>query len=132
MIRRILFPFVVGAIMLILVASIVSAIAASNTVTSSNLSDTSRGIGANDLKPSQCATLTLDTIYACPAHGPCNGPTGNVLLLGPSGNKKINGNSGDDCIIAGSGSQTINGGGGTNICIGNSGDTYSNCILATP
>ena len=87
----------------------------------------SRRQGANNVKPSQCAAITLTTSVS--AAGNYTAPNGvNGLLLGSSGVDRITGRSGNECILGGGGNDTINGGNGTDVCIGGPGtDTFSNC-----
>jgi len=99
MIRRIMFPFVTGTMILIIVASVVSAVAASNTVPSSRLSDTRSSIGVNNLKPAACGALNLTSIIVCTG-GNCNGTAADELILGYPGFEVINGGGGADCIVA--------------------------------
>jgi Ca2+-binding RTX toxin-like protein len=83
--------------------------------------------GANDVKPSQCAGLTLTVVVN--AAGTYTAPNGvNGLLLGSSGIDRITGRNGNECIVGGGGADIINGGNGTDVCIGGPGtDTFSNC-----
>lgn len=121
MIRRIFFPLGVVGLVLLIVVSVSSAVAASNMVPQTRLSDTSRGITANDLKPAQCAGLNLSSIVAC-SSGNCNGTAANELILGYPGFEIINGGGGADCIIA---STT-----GLSICERISGqEVFINCSL---
>ena len=98
-----------------------------NVVPPSRLGSTVKATGANDVKPSQCAAITLTTSVS--AAGNYTAPNGvNGLLLGSSGVDRITGRSGNECILGGGGNDTINGGNGTDVCIGGPGtDTFSNC-----
>lgn len=111
-----------GLVVLILV-SIGSAFAATNTVPPSRLTDQKRTITVNDLKPAACASLNLTAIVVCPsAGGACNGTTANELILGSSSIDNIQGDKGDDCILGGGGDDpAIRGDQGTDVCIGGPG-----------
>jgi Ca2+-binding RTX toxin-like protein len=130
MIRRILFPLASFAIILMIVVSVVSAVAAGNTVPPTRLSDTSRAIGVNDLKPPECAAINLVNIVVCPAAGgTCTGTSKSDLILGSANADTITGKGGNDCILGGGGDDSLNGNGGTgDVCIGGPGnDTFTNC-----
>ncbi len=120
-----------GLIVLIL-ASVVTAIAATNSVPSSRLTDQSRPITANDLKPSQCAALNLTAIIV--GSGTIIGTAANELILGGPNADTINGRGGNDCILGGGGDDAIDGGTGTaDVCIGGPGtDTFSRCETQIP
>lgn len=96
--RRIYHLAFIVLIMLVLV-SIISAVAASNSVPTSRLTSRTRPITANDLKPAACSALNLTTVIVC-AGGNCNGTAANELILGSSGFETINGGGGSDCIVA--------------------------------
>jgi Ca2+-binding RTX toxin-like protein len=97
-----------------------------NTVAGSKVEDDSRTIGANDLKPTQCAALALTATLA--GSGTINGAAASELITGSAVADNIKGGGGDDCILGGGGNDTINGGPGTDVCIGGGGtDTFSGC-----
>jgi Ca2+-binding RTX toxin-like protein len=119
-----------GLVVLILI-SIGSAVAATNTVPSSRLTDQRRAITANDLKPAACAGLNLTTVIT--GSGLIQGTNGNDLLLGSAGDDKLQGKAGDDCIIGGGGMDDFNGTNGTDVCIGLGGDdTFLQCETVIP
>ncbi|MGI9658912.1 MAG: hypothetical protein ACR2OD_08385, partial [Gaiellaceae bacterium] len=96
-IRRLLGATVIVA--LIVVAS--SALTASNTVPASNLGEDLRSITANDVKPVECAGISLTAIVT-------NGTAANELVLGTAGAEtNLRGRRGDDCILGGAGNDTI-------------------------
>jgi Ca2+-binding RTX toxin-like protein len=116
-------PLVIMALVLTIGAS---AQTSANTVASTKVEDDSRTIGANDLKPVECAALALTTLVTGSAIS--NGTSGNDLELGTSGNDNMNGGGGNDCLIGGAGTDTLNGGPGTDVCIGGGGnDTFKGC-----
>jgi hypothetical protein len=97
------------ALGLVVLASILTAAAAANTVPSTRLTNQSRAIDANALKPVQCAALNLASIVNCNSSPVCNGKNINELILGSPSTNKINGHAGQNC------------------CVGAPGTTYSNC-----
>ncbi len=99
---------------------------AANTVAGSKAKDDSRTAGANDIKPTECAALTLTAKVA--GSGTITGTSANELLTGSGNVDTISGGSGNDCLLGGAGNDTLNGGQGTDVCIGGAGtDTFSNC-----
>jgi Ca2+-binding RTX toxin-like protein len=110
----------------LLLASTQTVLSATNGVPASKATTSVRPIGANDLKPPQCASLTLTTLVIGPT-----GTNGADLQLGTPAADNMNGKNGADCIIGGGGDDTINGGGGADICIGGPGtDTFTNCTTS--
>jgi Ca2+-binding RTX toxin-like protein len=95
-----------GLFALILV-SVLTAVAATNTVPASHISKNIFPIGPNDLKPPACAGLYLTHIVT--GSGVINGTSGNDLILGGPGADTINGNGGDDCCVGGGGNNTFTG-----------------------
>jgi Ca2+-binding RTX toxin-like protein len=128
MIRKIPLQLAILGLFVLILAGMISAVAATNTVPQTRLASRSAAITANTLKPAQCAAITLTSLVVCSATGTCYG-TGNAdLILDTSAGHTINGSGGNDCILGGGGNDTINGGAGTDVCIGGSGfDTFSNC-----
>ncbi len=111
-----------GLVVLILV-SIGSAVAATNTVPPSRLTDQKRIIAVNDLKPAACAALNLSSILVCPfAGGACDGTDASELILGSPLVDDIKGGKGDDCILGGGGDNQLRGDQGTDVCIGGPGN----------
>jgi Ca2+-binding RTX toxin-like protein len=121
-----------------------SAVAAANSVPVTRITDIRRTITPNDLKPPECASITItrlvdkdgnvkgstgnDLILGGPGTDTISGGNGADCILGGGGNDGINGNQGNDVILGGPGNDSINGGNGTDICYGNDGtDTFSNC-----
>src|SRR5450759_3492566 len=97
------------ALFILVVSSILTASAASNTVPPSRLTNQSRPITVNDIKPPQCAAFNLTSIVVCGSSPACNGTKSDELIIGVAATNKINGHAGQNC------------------CIGVSGTTYSNC-----
>jgi Ca2+-binding RTX toxin-like protein len=125
MIKRSLQFLTLGFITLIII-SVATAVAATNTVPSTNASELSFPVTPNDIRPSACAGLYLNDIIT--GSGTITGTDGNDLILGSPANDTINGMGGNDCIIGGGGDNTIDGGSGSDICIGGPGNnTFANC-----
>lgn len=123
MITRILLRLAFFGLIALILASVITAVAAANTVPPSRLTDQSRPITANDLKPPECAALNLTNIVV--GSGNFEGTFGNDLILGSPNSDDIRGRFGDDCILGGGGDDTIVGDQGTDVCIGGPGnDTF--------
>ena len=113
-------------VLVLILAGVVGAYAASNTVPFTHLGDDSSSITANDLAPSECSSINLTNIVVVSGSG--NGTNGNDLILGSSGDDSIHGRGGDDCIITGGGDDFIHGGNGNDVCNGGAGtDTANRC-----
>jgi Ca2+-binding RTX toxin-like protein len=113
---RMLYRFVVLGLVALVLASVMSAMAATNTVPKSGLSMVERSVTANDLKPAACNDLNLSNVIA--ATGAISGTTQSDLILGGPGADTISGESGNDCILGGGGSDHLYGDSGTDVCIG--------------
>src|SRR5215208_134031 len=107
-----------GAVLLVL-TSVMSAVAASNAVAPSGLGELSRSISVNDLKPPQCDALHLTNLIT--GSGNISGTLENDLILGSAGPNIISGEGGNDCILGGGGNDTLIGGHGTDVCLGGTG-----------
>lgn len=107
------------------------ALTATNTVASSRLGDTRRGVTANDLKPPQCAALDLSSVVA--GSGTVDGTRENELVVGGPGDDRLRGRGGDDCLLGGGGDDRLQGNGGADVCIGGPGnDSYASCEVVFP
>ena len=129
---RFTFQFILLGLALLMLVSVVTAIAATNTVPPTRLASQTQSISYNDLKPSSCASLDLRNIIS--GSGTITGTNGNDLILGGSGDDVIHGLGGDDCILGGGGNDTISGGDGNDVCNGggNLGDTFDTCESIIP
>jgi hypothetical protein len=125
MYRIVLRVAIIGLVVLILVSS-ASAMAAANRVPVTAVEDVAMPITANDLKPPECASLNLTEIVIWP--DTIWGESSSHLVLGTSGTDLIFGGSGSDCILGGGGGDLIFAGAGSDVCIGGPGtDTFSGC-----
>jgi len=121
--------FIILAV-LILVSSIL-AYTANNVVPVTHLTDQTRAVDPNTLKPTACSALNLTAIVVCTG-GICNGSTADELILGTSGIDIIKAKNGDDCIVGGGGDDDISGDNGTDICIGGpDNDIFDKCETQT-
>jgi hypothetical protein len=105
---------------------VTSAFTASNTVPATFISSSTRAIGANDLKPAGCNSLTLTTVVT--VTGNFSNAVSNALVLGDSGNGNGTDSTGSSCIIAGGGNDHITATTGDFCQIGPApGSHYTNC-----
>jgi Ca2+-binding RTX toxin-like protein len=134
---RLLSRLIVFALVVLVLASVLTADAAANTVPQTRLTDQSRAITVNDLKPPECAGINLNNIVVCTGTGICSGTGGNDLILGTAGsdtglNGRIVGGNGNDCILGGAGNDDLRGQGGNNdVCIGGPGNDTLNANCET-
>lgn len=135
------------AFLLFLLLSIGVALSATNSVSTSGLSDQTINITANDLKPTECASLNLTNIQIVTAGVPLTSTRnsndlifgtsgadditagkGQDCVLGGAGDDILNGDQGGDILLGGAGNDTIDGGPGTDICYSGGGtDTFARC-----
>jgi Ca2+-binding RTX toxin-like protein len=102
--------------------SLITALTATSSVPGTRAGHNLISIGANDLKPSNCAGITLTAV----ANG--NGTAASELVLGSSAGDTMDGAGGDDCILGGGGIDSITGNSGTDVCIGGPGvDLFFTC-----
>jgi Ca2+-binding RTX toxin-like protein len=117
---RRLIPFMLACLVL---ASVVTAVAASNTVPVTHLGDQRDAVDANALKPPECAALNLTSIVVCPrTGGNCDGTDASDLIIGSPYADNITANKGDDCLVGGGGDDFLKGEQNTDVCIGGPGN----------
>ena len=119
MIVRICLRFTAIAMLMLVLESIIAAMATSNTVPVSGIDDDTISITANRLKPAACAGLNLTAIVK--ASGVYTDTHGSSLILGGAGDDTLYGGGGDDCILGGGGDDTLIGGDGDDVCMGGPG-----------
>ncbi len=139
--------FVVIGVTGVILISVFGAVAASNTVPVTKADKNSIGLGANELKPPECAGMGLTNIVDVGAGE--TGTAANDLILGTDKpDAEIRGGAGDDCILGGKGNERqkigtewvpglygeegddvlIGGPGNKDVCDGGPGnDTYYTC-----
>ena len=104
----------------------VFAFAAANAVPATNADRVQSAVAANDLKPAECAGITVTTLLV--VSGVSIGTNAGELIIGSAGIDDLDGRAGTDCIVGGAGADMIRGGGGTDVCIGGPGiDTFASC-----
>jgi Ca2+-binding RTX toxin-like protein len=113
----------------VLLALLVFAFSASNTVPVSHAGQSVRSIGAQDIAPPECAGMGLTTVITNGA-----GSAGNDLVLGTAAGETLNGNNGNDCLVGGGGDDFLKGGSGTDVCIGGGGanEKFNQCETTYP
>jgi Ca2+-binding RTX toxin-like protein len=109
-------------LLILILISGVTALAAANTVPVTRLTDQNSGIIASELAPPECDSIRgiLQTIIVCTG-GNCTGSNANELMLGTTGNDSIDGKNGDDCIVGGGGNDHLSGANGNDILVGGPG-----------
>ena len=114
-----------GTLSLILF-SVVTAVAATNTVPATSLDDKTSPISRNSVKPLACNGISVASLIT--GAGVITGTAGNDLILTSSGMDIIDGSGGNDCIVGGGGDDWITGGDGDDICLGGPGtDIFTTC-----
>lgn len=110
-------------LLLLVVATTVSVLAAANDVPPTRAGIDTDPAGANELKPSECDSLTLTNKVS--GTGTFNGSSGADLIVGSASADTIDGADGTDCIVGGDGDDSLKGGAGTDVCLGRGGtDTF--------
>ena len=144
-VRQVFITILIG-LAVVVVISVFTAVAASNTVSGSRAGQDQSSITGNDLKPAECAGINITNIVDIGAGE--SGTPGNDLILGTAGvDTVIRGGAGDDCILGGGGNDrrrffifwipglfgdegddVLIGGPGQDACYGGAGnDTYYGC-----
>jgi len=119
MIRRTVGWLASFGLLILILATVFSALASSTMVTPGRLDEISRTTSANDLKPPACAALDLENVIAGDS-----GSAGNDLILGSATADNITGGDGDDCILGGGGDDSLAGGNGHDVLLGGTGNDF--------
>ena len=106
MIKRTIPLMALFLLVVLILISAGSALAATNSVPSSRLDQYLGTITANALKPPQCSALSLTSVVICKG-GNCDGTGASELLLGTTGGERIRGRGGSDCILGGGGDDNL-------------------------
>lgn len=122
-----MFPKIIRTLLIslafMILLSAIYGLTASNTVPESGLGSETQDVTAEQMKPAECSTLSLEYIATS-----STGSTLNDLVIGTSSSDSLSGLTGNDCLVGGDGDDTLDGGDGTDICIGGGGtDTFLNC-----
>ncbi len=123
---RVLTRLMVGALLLAIGGSFLTAAAASVGVPVSAVGQGTFATVPNDFAPPECSAIVLTSIVS--GNGTINGAGGvvNELITGGAGADTINGFGGDDCIIAGGGNDSVDGDVGDDVLMGDGGDDTLN------
>ena len=114
------------------IVSLTVAQTGANMVPSTKVSDTSRPITVNTVKPAACAGLALTTLIVGDGNIDAGGPTTTAdLILGGPAAQTIRGRGGDDCIVGGDGDDSIRCDAGTDVAIGGPGTDSFNADCET-
>lgn len=129
MIHRYIPRLTVIVLTILILVSTVFAFAANIVVPTTRLTNQSRAVTANTLKPAACSAATLTAIVYCPSSGGvCNGTNASELIIGSSNIDTIQGKGGADCILGGAGDDDITGSQASDVCIGGPGtDVFKKC-----
>lgn len=115
------------SLLLLIIGTSVSALAAANTVPVSYADDITIPIDQSQFYPYQCAGMIFVDVIV--GSGSIKGGSGNDLIYGSPGDDNIRGGNGDDCIVGGGGNDILRGQNGDDVLIGGSG---SDTIEAGP
>ncbi len=117
-------------ILIVLVfASLLSALTASNSIPSSRAGNPSDPVTAEKLKPSQCDALVLSATVT--GSGTFTATGANELVLASANADRPDARGGNDCILGGAGNDDLTGGAGTDVCLGQGGnDDFTGCETA--
>ena len=125
----------IAVLLLAVGGSAVSAAAVSTTTPGSSAGVYNQLITVADLKPPECAGITLTHVLG--GGGVIIGiGVRNELITGSAEVDDLRGMLGDDCILGGAGDDSIDGGKppGSDVCIGggDAGDTFTGCETIIP
>lgn len=112
---RITFRLLWFGLLFLIVAGVISALAANITVPASKASSQSFAVNANAFKPDECAGITVGG-FSWQVAGQDSG-----LYFGTAANDVINTGNGNDCTLAGDGNDTVDGKSGTDVLLGEGG-----------
>jgi Ca2+-binding RTX toxin-like protein len=102
--------------------SMIFAIAANSIVPVTYLTDQTRIVTANDLKPAACSSINFTSIFYCPmGGGACNATDDSELVIGSPAIDDIQSGNVNYCFLGGGGNDSIRGEQNTDVCIGGSG-----------
>jgi hypothetical protein len=106
--------FALGSLVGLVIATIASAAAASNTVPPSRAGEAAEPVTLAQLTPPQCAGMPLNRLQV----GPGGGGGGNALILGTPAGGTLSGGGAADCIVGGANNNSLQGQGGNDVLIG--------------
>ena len=115
-----------SALGVLIVATVVTAVTATNTVPPTRAGEDRRAIELGSLAPSECESIVLGNKVT--GSGVLAGSAGNDWIIGSDGIDTIEALGGDDCIQGRGGNDIIDGGPGSDVCLGGGGnDTFVAC-----
>ena len=121
-----LIRFFWSSILSLLLFSVVTAVAATNTIPATRLGYKTNALFYNHLRPSACAAISVTNLVT--GAGVITGTAGNDLILASPGVDVIDGSGGNDCIVGGGGDDILTGSLGNDICLGGPGtDIFATC-----
>lgn len=103
-----------GSLVGLVIATVASAAAASNTVPPSRAGESAHPATLAQFVPRQCAGMPLNRLQI----GPGSGGGGNALILGTPAGGTLSGGGGNDCIVGGANNNSLEGQGGNDVLIG--------------
>ncbi|MCC7088864.1 MAG: hypothetical protein M9925_08555 [Chloroflexi bacterium] len=103
-----------GSLVALVVATIASAAAASNTVPPSRAGESDAPATLAQFVPPECAGMPLNRLQI----GPGGSGGGNALILGTPAGGTLSGGGGADCIVGGANNNSLQGQGGSDVLIG--------------
>jgi Ca2+-binding RTX toxin-like protein len=118
--RILIWRIVFLALFALFLVSVVSALAAGLSVSTSNLGQESVPVIAEDIKPAACGDLYLSHIVR--GSGTITGTPENDLIIAGATSDTIDGLGGDDCILGGGCDDVLAGSEGNDVCIGGAGN----------
>ncbi len=102
-----------GSLVGLVVATIASAAAASNTVPPSRAGEAAEPATLAQLTPPGCAGMPLTRLQIGPGGG-----GGSALILGTPAGGTLSGGGGGDCIVGGANNNVLQGQGGNDVLVG--------------
>jgi Ca2+-binding RTX toxin-like protein len=122
-----------GALLLAVGGAALTASAVSNSTSDSSAGTFNAAITPNDLKPADCAGITVTHLQT--GSGVIIGiGQRSELIVGSGAADTIDGKLGNDCIVAGGSDDDITGAQGTDVCLGggDAGDVFATCETVVP
>lgn len=104
-----------------------SVLTATATVPVSYAVKSIRAIGAADLRPSECAGLTLTSIVNGTGTISSVGNGANELVLASAANDTISVKGGNECVVGGAGTDSVSVANGTAVCVISTTSTQTGC-----
>lgn len=110
---RVLPRYALGSLAALVVATVLSAAAAANTVAPSRAGESNHPATLSELTPPECSHLTLSRLQI----GPGGSGGGGALVLGTQAGGTLSGGGSADCIVGGANNSVLQGQGGNDVLI---------------